>query len=183
MSKPPTKLLAQVADKLGSREASKLSKQRHNHRNCVFVGGLPYDCTEEQLRQHFSSEDCLVVGVRIIRDSESGIGKGFGYVEFKDPDSVQLAIAGKHRSEFCGRWIRVMPSSANPHQLHEQMSRQASRIREENQLLRHRWYFKSGDGEADGSSVKVKSETSTKSKSTAPKKKFKSQGRSRTNAK
>lgn len=45
------------------------------------VSPLP-DVTELALRQHF--EDCgTVEGVRLIRDRDTGMGKGFGYVLFE----------------------------------------------------------------------------------------------------
>ncbi|XP_051967119.1 RNA-binding protein 34 isoform X2 [Xyrauchen texanus] len=63
----------------------------HDHKRSIFVGNLPYDIMELPLRQHF--EECgNVEAVRLVRDRESGMGKGFGYILFKSPDSVMLAL-------------------------------------------------------------------------------------------
>lgn len=48
--------------------------------NTLFV--FMADITEHPLREHF--EDCgNVEAVRLVRDRESGMGKGFGYVLFE----------------------------------------------------------------------------------------------------
>lgn len=49
------------------------------------------DATEDELWKLF--EDCGPIShVRIIRDTYSGMGKGFAFVNFKDSDAVQLAL-------------------------------------------------------------------------------------------
>ncbi|XP_062399629.1 RNA-binding protein 34 [Sardina pilchardus] len=84
-----------------------VSKQ-HDHKRSIFVGNLPYDMAELALRQHF--EDCgPLEAVRLIRDRETGMGKGFGYVLFESPDSVQLALK-LDGSVLCQRKIRVKRS-------------------------------------------------------------------------
>lgn len=72
------------------------------------MGNLPYDITEHPLREHF--EDCgNVEAVRLVRDRESGMGKGFGYVLFESPDSVMLALK-LNGSRLLDRNIRVKRS-------------------------------------------------------------------------
>ncbi|XP_042189647.1 RNA-binding protein 34 [Callorhinchus milii] len=54
----------------------------HNHGKSIFIGNLSYEIEEDEVRQHFS--DCgPIESVRIVRDRESGMGKGFGYVLFQ----------------------------------------------------------------------------------------------------
>ncbi|XP_026130656.1 RNA-binding protein 34 [Carassius auratus] len=80
----------------------------HDHKRSIFVGNLPYDVTERPLREHF--EDCgNVEAVRLVRDRESGMGKGFGYVLFESPDSVMLALK-LNGSKLLDRNIRVKRS-------------------------------------------------------------------------
>ncbi|XP_060922606.1 RNA-binding protein 34 [Limanda limanda] len=63
----------------------------HDHKRSVFVGNLSFEINESAFRQHF--EECgSVEAVRLVRDQTSGLGKGFGYVLFESPDSVQLAL-------------------------------------------------------------------------------------------
>ena len=44
--------------------------------------------------------------MRIVRDTATGIGKGFGYVNFASEDSVEIALT-LNGSELDGRKIRV----------------------------------------------------------------------------
>ncbi|XP_056442706.1 RNA-binding protein 34 [Gadus chalcogrammus] len=63
----------------------------HDHKRSVFVGNLAFELTEATLREHF--EGCgAVTAVRLIRDKNTGLGKGFGYILFESADSVQLAL-------------------------------------------------------------------------------------------
>uniref|UniRef100_A0A8D0HGB4 RNA binding motif protein 34 n=1 Tax=Sphenodon punctatus TaxID=8508 RepID=A0A8D0HGB4_SPHPU len=83
--------------------ASKSSS--HDNKRSVFVGNLPYDIEDDAMRDHFYA--CgNVVGVRIVRDKNSGIGKGFGYILFEDTDAVHLALK-LNNSELKGRKLRV----------------------------------------------------------------------------
>ena len=48
----------------------------------VFVGNLPFAIEENDVWKHFAK--CgEIQDVRIVRDSATGIGKGFGYVNFQ----------------------------------------------------------------------------------------------------
>ncbi|KAK9467318.1 hypothetical protein V1512DRAFT_275290 [Lipomyces arxii] len=57
----------------------------------VFIGNLDFEAEEEVLWQHFSKIG-QVEYVRIIRDSKTNVGKGFGYVQFKDSMYVSKAL-------------------------------------------------------------------------------------------
>ncbi|NXL63444.1 RBM34 protein, partial [Chordeiles acutipennis] len=60
--------------------ASKTSS--HDNKRSVFLGNLSYDISDDAVREHFSV--CGgVVAVRIVRDRNTGLGKGFGYVLFE----------------------------------------------------------------------------------------------------
>lgn len=56
--------------------------QNFDPKKTLFVGNLPYDITEEELRNHFADIGELE-GVRVVRDSKFSIGKGFGFVAFQ----------------------------------------------------------------------------------------------------
>ncbi|XP_029282855.1 RNA-binding protein 34 [Cottoperca gobio] len=80
----------------------------HDNKRSVFVGNLSFEINELSFRQHF--EDCgTVEAVRLVRDQNSGLGKGFGYVLFESADSVQLALE-LDDSKLEGRTIRVKRS-------------------------------------------------------------------------
>ncbi|KAM9314730.1 RNA-binding protein 34 isoform 2-T2 [Pholidichthys leucotaenia] len=80
----------------------------HDHKRSVFVGNLSFDLSEAAFRSHF--EECgTVEGVRLVRDKNSGMGKGFGYVLFQSADSVQLALK-LNGSKLEDRSIRVQRS-------------------------------------------------------------------------
>src|SRR5512136_1440970 len=69
----------------------------------LYVGNLPYDATEEDLRKLFS-EAGTVASASIITDRETGRSKGFGFVEM----STQ-AEAEKAASLLNGRELRDRP--------------------------------------------------------------------------
>ncbi|XP_009949981.1 PREDICTED: RNA-binding protein 34, partial [Leptosomus discolor] len=77
----------------------------HDNKRSVFLGNLSYDISDDAVREHFSV--CGdVVGVRVVRDRKTGLGKGFGYVLFENTDAVHLALK-LHESVLLGRKIRV----------------------------------------------------------------------------
>ncbi|NXX82230.1 RBM34 protein, partial [Urocolius indicus] len=77
----------------------------HDNKLSVFLGNLSYDISDEVVRQHFTV--CGdVVAVRVVRDRQTGVGKGFGYVLFKNTDAVHLALK-LNESVLMGRKIRV----------------------------------------------------------------------------
>ncbi|WWC60308.1 uncharacterized protein I303_102878 [Kwoniella dejecticola CBS 10117] len=90
----------------------------------LFVGGLDYASKEEDIRVFFEelvkserggTEDKWVTGVRIVRDKETQLGKGFGYVHFTDRESVDeiLALDSK-KIKFAKRYLRVQPCKTLP---------------------------------------------------------------------
>ncbi|XP_057698478.1 RNA-binding protein 34 [Corythoichthys intestinalis] len=88
---------------------SSKAEQNHDHKRSIFVGNLSFELQELPLRRHF--EECgAVEAVRLVRDNNTGLGKGFGYILFKSPDSVQLALK-LDGSKLEGRAIRVKRST------------------------------------------------------------------------
>lgn len=57
----------------------------------LFVGGIPWDATEEALRDYFGKYG-QVVEVIIMKDRVTGNPRGFGFVSFVDPSSADMAI-------------------------------------------------------------------------------------------
>ncbi|PPD92837.1 hypothetical protein GOBAR_DD10231 [Gossypium barbadense] len=71
----------------------------------VFIGGLPKDTSEEDLR-----ELCEAIGeifeIRLIKDKESGESKGYAFVAFKTKEVAEKAVDELHSKEFRGKTIR-----------------------------------------------------------------------------
>ncbi|ETK72752.1 hypothetical protein F441_20664 [Phytophthora nicotianae CJ01A1] len=86
-------------------------------RRSVFIGNVPFKCTDEQMLQFFSKrlrsdeEPEPVENVRLIRDRESGLGKGFGYILLKTPALVAKTLTLRNlkmetrelRVQVCGK--------------------------------------------------------------------------------
>jgi RNA recognition motif-containing protein len=81
------------------------SRKQFNTRLSIFVGNLAFSAEEEAVRRYFGQIG-KVVNVRLIRDKQTSLGKGFGYVEFGDVDAVQAAVK-LHGKKFQGRELRV----------------------------------------------------------------------------
>ncbi|NCD69640.1 RNA recognition motif domain-containing protein [Mucilaginibacter agri] len=72
----------------------------------IFVGSLPYQLKEEDLRELFEAYG-EVSSAKLIIDRETGRSKGFGFVEMSDDESAQKAIDGLNGIEVSGRSIAV----------------------------------------------------------------------------
>lgn len=100
----------------------------------VFVGNLPFACDEEELRAHFAA--CgRVASVRVVRDRETGLGKGFAYVSFEDPAALAAALLLDGRT-FQNRPLRVM--RARPAPVRSEAARRQSALARLNHLAAER---------------------------------------------
>lgn len=72
----------------------------------LFVGGLPYSTSEDELKNAFSQHG-TVASVKIITDRDTGRSKGFGFVEFEDSDEGKAAEKAMNGADFGGRSITV----------------------------------------------------------------------------
>lgn len=82
------------------------SNSMRDYKRSVFVGNLLRDIQEEVVREFFERTCGAVDRVRLIRDSKTGEGKGFGYVWFVERETVLLAL-NCHGEELKGRAMRV----------------------------------------------------------------------------
>nr|KYP71988.1 hypothetical protein KK1_011273 [Cajanus cajan] len=75
------------------------------HGSEVFIGGLPRDVCEDDLR-----ELCEPMGdileVRLMKDRDTGENKGYAFVAFKTKEVAQRAIEEIHNKEFKGKTLR-----------------------------------------------------------------------------
>ena len=72
----------------------------------LYVGGLPYSTTEDQLRDAFAQAGAVVSAV-IIMDKMTGRSKGFGFVEMGSDEDAQKAIDMWNGKDFGGRTLTV----------------------------------------------------------------------------
>lgn len=80
-------------------------------RRSIFLGNLPHYADEEELREYFAKSLANghddIEGLRIIRDPNTLVGKGIGYLLLKDRDAVFKALQ-LDNSVFKKRWaLRV----------------------------------------------------------------------------
>ena len=75
----------------------------------IYVGNLPYNVVEEDLREIFE-EYGEVSSVKIISDKLTGRSKGFGFVEMDVDQEAKKAIEELNNAELSGRNINVNES-------------------------------------------------------------------------
>ncbi len=72
----------------------------------LYVGGIPYKSTDDDLKQAFSQAG-EVVSVTIMMDKFTGRSRGFGFVEMADDAGMEKAIEMWNGKEFGGRTLVV----------------------------------------------------------------------------
>lgn len=72
----------------------------------LFVGGLPFSTTDDELTDIFGAHGTVASAV-VIKDRDTGRSKGFGFVEFENDDEGKAAEKALHNSEIGGRSITV----------------------------------------------------------------------------
>jgi len=77
----------------------------------LYVGGLPYATTEDQLQELFAVHG-TVVSARVITDKFTGRSRGFGFVEMSSGEEAEQAIEALNGSDLGGRKLTV--SEARP---------------------------------------------------------------------
>lgn len=72
----------------------------------LYVGGLPYSTTQDELRDAFAKAG-EVTSASIITDKFSGRSRGFGFVEMGSDEDAQKAIEMWNGKEMGGRKLTV----------------------------------------------------------------------------
>ncbi|GAB6044332.1 RNA recognition motif domain-containing protein [Endothiovibrio diazotrophicus] len=72
----------------------------------IYVGNLPYEVSEGDLREAFGAFG-TVTSAALITDKFSGQSKGFGFVEMSSNGEADAAIKGLNGSSMQGRAIKV----------------------------------------------------------------------------
>ena len=72
----------------------------------IYVGGLPYSATEQDLENLFASYG-TVTSAAVITDKYTGQAKGFGFVEMETDEQADAAIQALNGSQMGGRELTV----------------------------------------------------------------------------
>jgi RNA recognition motif-containing protein len=72
----------------------------------LYVGGLPYSTTEDQMKEIFAAAG-TVTSAMVIMDRMSGRSKGFGFVEMSTDEEAAKAIELMNGKEYEGRTLTV----------------------------------------------------------------------------
>ncbi len=86
----------------------------------IYVGNLPYDFTEEDLKEMFDQFG-EVASVKIVFDKVSGESKGFGFIEMEQKSEGKDAIQVLDQSAVRGRNVKV--HAARPRNGRQQRNR------------------------------------------------------------
>lgn len=73
----------------------------------LFVGNLPYQCDETQLRDLFQQDGRQVTEVKIVADRETGRPRGFAFVELATDEQAGAAVTALNGKPFGGRPLTV----------------------------------------------------------------------------
>mmetsp|Transcript_22562 Transcript_22562/g.32982 ORF Transcript_22562/g.32982 Transcript_22562/m.32982 type:complete len:386 (+) Transcript_22562:85-1242(+) len=100
-----------------------------NPKLSVFLGSLPFYTDEEELRSFFAEalpngqED--IEGIRVVRDPNTLIGKGIGYLALRNHDAVMKALS-LDETKFKKRKIRVTTCGKRTKRSEKQKAERAS---------------------------------------------------------
>ena len=72
----------------------------------LYVGGLPYSVTEQQLNELFAQQG-TVSSAKVITDKFTGQSRGFGFVEMSTTEEAQKAISALNGTQLDGRPLTV----------------------------------------------------------------------------
>jgi len=84
-----------------AQEASKASGPTR-----LYVGSLHYNITEDDIRNIFDPFGDIEV-VQLQTDTETGRSKGYGFVQYKNPDDAKKAMQQINGLELVGRQLKV----------------------------------------------------------------------------
>jgi RNA recognition motif-containing protein len=82
----------------------------------LYVGGLPYSTTEDELEELFGAHGSIE-SVRIITDRMTGRSKGFGFVEMSTTEEAEVAVEKLNNTDLEGRTLIV--NEARPREKRE----------------------------------------------------------------
>ncbi len=73
----------------------------------LYVGNIPYQTTEAQLRALFEEGGGQVEEVKIVTDRDTGRPRGFAFVELSTDAAAEAAVSALNGKSFGGRPLTV----------------------------------------------------------------------------
>ena len=73
----------------------------------LFVGNLPFDATEKEVRALFESSGYRVVSLKIVSHKETGRSRGFAFADLEGEEAAKAAIGALNGKDFRGRPLVV----------------------------------------------------------------------------
>jgi cold-inducible RNA-binding protein len=73
----------------------------------LYVGNLPFQVTEEEIRTIFEAEGRKVENVSVISDRETGRPRGFAFVEMSTQNDADTAVQKLNGYQMGGRTLTV----------------------------------------------------------------------------
>ncbi|CAF1011981.1 unnamed protein product [Rotaria sordida] len=122
---------------------------KHDNKRSIFIGNLPFDANDDDVWKVF--EECgEIENVRLVRDSATSVGKGFGYVLFRDEASAGLALRLNGNCKVGNRQIRIKTAVKKPKPIKSTMS--STKPRRQNKKFKSKKSFHSdvNDGVKQG---------------------------------
>uniref|UniRef100_A0A4W5PMA1 DAZ-associated protein 1 n=1 Tax=Hucho hucho TaxID=62062 RepID=A0A4W5PMA1_9TELE len=92
-------------EKVPTKDGWKGSKADSNKSKKIFVGGIPHNCGEPELREYFNRFG-VVTEVVMIYDAEKQRPRGFGFITFEAEQSVDQAV-NMHFHDIMGKKVEV----------------------------------------------------------------------------
>jgi cold-inducible RNA-binding protein len=84
-----------------------------NMSNKLFVGGLSWNTTSDELRRAFEAF-CTVTDAKVISDRDTGRSRGFGFVTLADATELRATIEQMDGFMLDGRSLRVNEANDRP---------------------------------------------------------------------
>ena len=72
----------------------------------MYVGNLPFDVSEQQLRDHFAPYG-MVTELNLMMDRETGRPRGFAFVTMDEASNMERAIRELDGKELAGRALKI----------------------------------------------------------------------------
>lgn len=79
----------------------------------LYVGGLPYNTTNEELSEAFAKAG-TVVSASVVTDRMTGRSRGFGFVEMSTEEEAEAAVNMLNGQELGGRKLTVNVARPRP---------------------------------------------------------------------